>query len=107
MGGAGGLVGIVVVVGEVAKLDEVRRDNPGEGEPGLLCTDRSEAVDDCFFNPGVLDLRRSSRKDVELDVRRGVGRWSLEADRGVASAGDSRDDDDREGDTGGGGPLGE
>lgn len=98
---------VVVVVGEVAKLDEGRRDKRGEGEPELLCADRSEAVDDCFFSTGVEDLRRSSRKDVELDMRRGVDRRSLEADRGVASAGDSRDGDGREGDTGGGGPLGE
>lgn len=94
----------IVVVGEVTKLDEERRDKLGEGEPALLCTDRSEAVDDCFLNPGV-DLRRSSRSDVELAVRRGVDRRSLEADRGVASAGESREDDDSEGETGC--PLGE
>ena len=96
----------IVVVGEVAKLDEERRDKLGDRDPGLLRTDRSEAVDDCFFSPGE-DLRRSSRRDAELAVRRGVERRSLEADRGVASAGDSSEDDDRDGDPGGGGPLGE
>lgn len=92
------------MVGEATKLDEERRDKLGDGEPALFCTDRSEAVDDCFFNPGV-DFRRSSRNDVELAVRRGVDRRSLEADRGVASAGDSREEDDNEGETGC--PLGE
>lgn len=62
---------LFVVVGEVAKLEDERRDKLGEGVPALLWTDRSDAVDERFFKLGV-DLRLSSRNEVELGVRRGA-----------------------------------
>ena len=96
---------LFVVVGEVAKLKEERRDKLGRGEvePPLLRADRSDAVEERFCRFGV-DLRLSSLKEPELGMRRGVDCWcccSLEAERG-ASEGESKDgeEDDTEGDTG-------
>ena len=52
---------LFVVVGEVAKLEEERRDRLGRGEvePPLFRADRSDAVEERFCRFGV-DLRLST-----------------------------------------------
>lgn len=61
-----------VVVGDVAKLEEERRDRlPGEFEPALLRTDRNDAVEERFCRLGV-DLRPSSLSEPELGMRLGA-----------------------------------
>lgn len=60
-------------MGDVARVEDERRDRLGRGEAGPPSwLERSEAVEDCFFRLGV-DLRLSSLNELELGVRRGVG----------------------------------
>lgn len=73
--GGGHIAGDAEVVGDPANVVEERRDESARGDAGpLLETDLSDAVDRRFFKVGV-DLRRSSRREVELGVRRGAG-WT-------------------------------
>ena len=62
---------LFVVVGEVAKLEEERRDRVPVDEPALLRTDRNDAVEERFCKLGV-DLRLSSLSDPELGIRLGA-----------------------------------
>lgn len=65
---------LFAVVGEIAKLEEERRDKLGD-EPALLRTDRKEAVDERFCRLDV-DLRlASSLNEPELGERRGGLCW--------------------------------
>lgn len=71
--GGGHIAGDAEVVGDPAKLTEERRDESARGDAGpLLDIDRSDADDRRFFKVGI-DLRRSSRREAELGVRRGAG----------------------------------
>lgn len=49
---------------------EDRRDEPGTGDVGPV--DLSDAADGRFWSAGI-DLRRSSRRELELGVRFGIG----------------------------------
>lgn len=62
---------LFAAVGEVAKLEEERRDRVPVDEPALLRTDRNDAVEERFCKPGV-DLRLSSLSDPELGIRLGA-----------------------------------
>jgi hypothetical protein len=60
-------------VGDVARVEDERRDRLGRGEAGPPSwLERSDAVEDCFFRLGV-DLRLSSLNELELGMRRGAG----------------------------------
>lgn len=91
------IAGDAAAVGDPAKLAEERRDESarGEEEPVLADTERKDAADGRFWRDGV-DLRRSSRSELELGVRGGAGVFASEA-RGVASSGDKRDGEDGRG----------
>ena len=77
------------MVGDPARLAEDRRDvSRGEDGPVGVDTDRREAADARFCNAGV-DLRRSSRREPELGMRRGVD-WDGTGERDGGSRGDRR-----------------
>lgn len=69
---------------------EERRDESASGEDGPLLaeTDRRDAVDWRFWRAGI-DLRRSSRRELVLGMRRGAG-W-LGKGRDETSWGDKRE----------------
>lgn len=83
----GNIAGDAAVVGDPAKvkLEEERRES-ARGEEGP--TERSEAADARFCRAG-MDLRRSSRRELELGVRRGVD-WLGTGERDAASLGERR-----------------
>lgn len=85
----GNIAGDAAVVGDPAKLaDERRESGSGEDGPVGFETERSEAVDVRFCRTGVdltgVDLRRSSRRELELGLRRGV-RWLGTGERDAGS----------------------
>lgn len=87
----GNIAGDAAVVGDPAKLklvEERRESGSGDEGPVLFDTERSEAVDVRFCKTGV-DLRRSSRRLLELGVRRGVD-WLGTGERDVGSRGERR-----------------
>jgi hypothetical protein len=90
------IAGDAVAVGDPAKLAEERRDDSASGEEGpVFDTERRDATDGRFSREGV-DLRRSSRSELELGVRRGAGVFATVV-RGVASSGDKREGDEGRG----------
>lgn len=90
------IAGDAAPVGDPAKLVEERRDESARGEGGpLFETDRRDAADGRLWRVGV-DLRRSSRSELELGVWRGAGVLAR-AVRGVASSGDRSDGEEGRG----------
>lgn len=68
-----GIAGEVALVGDPGKFAEECREEAGIGEVGPV--DLSDAADGRFCSVGI-DLRRSSRRELELGVRLGVGAWA-------------------------------
>jgi hypothetical protein len=90
---------VAPLVGDVAKVEDERRDRLGRGE----ADPRSEAVDERFFKLGI-DLRPSSLRELALGMRRGVeccGVW-LTPERAGGSAGDKSEEESPDGEVGSG-----
>lgn len=88
------------LVGEVPNEDEECRDKLGRGEVEAPRLERSDAVDERFFKLGE-DLRRSSARELELGMRRGVGCAWVATARAGGSEGDNRAADESPGEEGG------